>query len=171
MLNDPALILIGVAVAWFVLFRRHSAYRLRTDLWSALATVLLMPALIVKILWEDLPEEWFAAGVAPSFLMLQYSLYLVTVCEADKFRALRREIPRWRFLTGTPPKGYSPARLTAALRDRALPLRTLTIVALVATGVGAYATFCFGWGSLIVLAVFFWAFMALYQFSFSPDNQ
>lgn len=170
MLQGSVPLFIGVGVAWLLMLRRYVAYRLRSDFWGMATALWVLPVLGLLIVWPDCPERYLAFGLAPAFLMVQYSLFLATVREAEKLRALRREIPRWRLLTGTPPQDFKAAHVTSMLRDRRLSPRTVAIASLATTAVAAYAVVCFGWNSLVVIAVFFWAFMALYQFSFSPDN-
>ncbi len=168
MIEDPAVALVAVAIGWFVFLRRALAFRLRSDYGGMWAALLLMPVLVLQIRWPALPHEWLVAGVAPSFLLAQYAMFQATMVETDRLRALRRELPRWRLLTGTPPRGYRPEG--PAPREWRPNPRTLLLGSAGAVLVIAYAVVAFGWGSLLFLTVFFWAFMALYRFSFSPDN-
>jgi hypothetical protein len=171
MFSGSSILFLAVGAGWLLMLRRFVAFRMRNDFWGMLAAFSVMPVLGVLIVWPDCPERYLAVALAPAFLMVQYSLFLATVREAEKLRALRREIPRWRLLTGTPPKDFERAAVLSMFKDRRLSLRTLFTAACVAAAVLFYAVVCFGWNSIVILAVFFWAFMALYQFSFNPDNQ
>lgn len=171
MFQGSGILFVAVGAAALLMSRRYIAFRLRSDLWGTLAAFSVLPALGALIVNPELPEEYLAAALAPAFLMVQYSLYQATVCEAERLRALRREIPRWNIFTGTAPEGFEASKWASAYSERRLGWRALLTAATVAAVVLFYTVVCFGWGSVIIVPVFFWGFMALYQFSFSPDNE
>ncbi|MDX9973783.1 MAG: hypothetical protein RBU21_12435, partial [FCB group bacterium] len=146
------------------------AFKLRSDFWGTLADFSVLPALGELIVIPDLEEAYLMVALAPAFLMVQYSHYQATVCEAERLRALRREIPRWNLFTGTAPEGFEASQWASAYCERRPGWRFLLTAGAIAAAVLFYTVVCFGWSCLIIVPVFFWGFMALYQFSFSPDN-
>jgi hypothetical protein len=170
MFSGSGILFVAVGAGFLLMLRRHLSFGLRTDLWGAIAMLSVMPVLGALVVWPDCPELYAGIAMAPAFLMVQYALYQATICEAEKLRALRREIPRFHLLTGTAPEGFESKRFASEYGDRRLSWRTLAKIAAVVATVMLYTIVCFGWSSVVIVPVFFWGFMALYQFSFSPDN-
>ena len=135
-----------------------------------LAALMVIPVLALQLLRPDISDVWFVVGLAPAFFAVQFSLYLATLCEADKVRALRRDVPRWRLLTGTAPRGFEAKRLASEQPDRRLSARALRAGAVGAVLMVLYAVAFFGWHGVVVLTTVFWAGIVLYQFTFSSDN-
>lgn len=130
----------------------------------------MLPVLGMRIVWPAAPELLAVLAMAPAFIIVQYALFLATLREVAKLRMLRREIPRWRLLTGTPPKGFAVTPAAEECTGRQFSGRAMALIVAVSALALVYAFFRFDWNGLVALAGFFWAFLALYQFTFSPDN-
>ncbi|MDX9972425.1 MAG: hypothetical protein RBU21_05465, partial [FCB group bacterium] len=91
MFQGSAILFVAVGAAALLMARRYIAFKLRSDFWGTLAAFSVLPALGALIVIPDLEEAYLMVALAPAFLMVQYSLYQATVCEAERLRALRRE--------------------------------------------------------------------------------